>query len=67
MEAHGIVSNKISTCLYIAKGVLETAKRVGLNVSKVAENALVKAIGLMSGADLTAGSQSCPIWRGKCW
>jgi post-segregation antitoxin (ccd killing protein) len=39
------MSNKISTCLYIDRGVLEAARQVGLNVSKVSENALVEAIG----------------------
>jgi hypothetical protein len=49
METYGIMSNKISTCLYIDKGVLETARQVGLNVSKVSENALVEAIGRLRG------------------
>jgi post-segregation antitoxin (ccd killing protein) len=35
---------KVSTCLYINKQVLEAAKRVGLNVSRVSENALMRAI-----------------------
>jgi integrase/recombinase XerD len=49
MEEYGIMGNKISTCLYINKGVLEAARRVGLNVSRVSENALVEAIGRLSG------------------
>jgi hypothetical protein len=40
---------KVSTCLYIDSGVLETARRVGLNVSRVSENALVEAIGRLTG------------------
>ena len=44
MEVHGAVGSKVSTCLYIDKGVLETARHVGLNVSKVAENSLIEAI-----------------------
>jgi len=43
------MSNKVSTCLYIDKGVLETAKQVGLNISKIAENALIGAIGRLTG------------------
>jgi hypothetical protein len=38
MEVYGIMGNKVSACLYIDKGVLEAARQVGLNVSKVAEN-----------------------------
>ena len=33
-----------STCLYLDKEVVEMAKQVGLNVSKVSENALIAAI-----------------------
>jgi hypothetical protein len=44
VEAHGVVGNKISACLYIDKGVLETAHRMGLNVSRVSENSLIDAI-----------------------
>jgi post-segregation antitoxin (ccd killing protein) len=35
------MSGKVSACLYINRGVLEAAKRVGLNVSRVSENGLV--------------------------
>ena len=49
MEEYGIMGNKISTCLYIDKGVLETARNVGLNVSKVAKNALIEAVGRLTG------------------
>jgi len=42
---------KVSTCLYIDKVVLETAKLVGLNLSRVSENALKAAIGRMEGED----------------
>jgi hypothetical protein len=35
---------KVSACLYIGKDVLKTAKDLGLNVSRVSENALVEAI-----------------------
>ena len=38
------MGSKVSTCLYIEKWVLETAKQVGLNISKVSENALMDAI-----------------------
>jgi len=52
MGANGKMGNKVSTCLYINKKVLENAKQAGLNVSKVSENALVEAIGLLSGPKL---------------
>jgi hypothetical protein len=45
------MSNKISTYLYIDKGVLETARQVGLNVSRVSENALVEAINRLTGTE----------------
>ena len=35
--------------MYIDRGVLEAARRVGLNVRRVSENALVEAIGRLSG------------------
>lgn len=35
---------RVSTCLYIDKEILESAKLVGLNVSSVSENALVEVI-----------------------
>jgi hypothetical protein len=44
MEVHGTMGDKVSACLYIDKGVLEAARQVRLNVSKVAENSLIEAI-----------------------
>ena len=44
MGVYSVMGNKVSTCLYIDKGVLETARQVGLNVSKVAENSLIESI-----------------------
>jgi post-segregation antitoxin (ccd killing protein) len=44
MEEYGVMSNKTSTCLYIAREVLESARKVGLNISKVVENSLIEAI-----------------------
>ena len=46
---------KVSACLYIGRDVLETAKRLGLNVSRVSENALVEAIGRLSGPEAGKG------------
>ena len=40
---------KVSPCLYISRDVLETAKDLGLNVSRVAENALIEAVGRLRG------------------
>ena len=45
------MGNRISACLYIDREILETAKKVGLNVSRVSENALAEAIGRLSGAE----------------
>jgi hypothetical protein len=52
------MSNKVSACLYIDWGVLETARSAGLNISKVAENALVEAIGRLTGQKLVTGFNS---------
>ena len=43
------MNNKVSTCLYIDRETLEAAKRIGLNVSRVSENALKEAINLLNG------------------
>ena len=48
-------SGKVSACLYIGRGVLETAKRLGLNVSRVSENALIEAIGRLQGPEAGKG------------
>jgi post-segregation antitoxin (ccd killing protein) len=45
------MGNKVSTCLYIDRKILENAKRLGLNVSRVSENALVEAIKRLSGPE----------------
>ena len=42
---------KVSTCLYIGREVLETAKESGLNLSRVSENALVEAIRKLGGPE----------------
>jgi post-segregation antitoxin (ccd killing protein) len=52
------MSNKVSACLYIDRGVLETARNMGLNLSKVAENALVEAIGRLAGTEPETGHNS---------
>ena len=52
------MSRKISTCLYIEQEVLETAHNVGLNVSRVAENALIEAIGKLTGTNQATGLPS---------
>jgi len=38
------MGNMKSVCLYIGEDILEIAKRIGLNASKVSENALEEAI-----------------------
>ena len=61
------MGSKVSTCLYIDKGVLEAARRVGLNISKVSENALVEAVGRLNGSEFKTGSRSQPEnpWEGR--
>lgn len=49
MVTCGMTNGKVSACLYISREVLEAAKRAGLNISRVAENALKEAIGRLEG------------------
>ena len=39
-----MTQDRRSTCLYISREVLETARRSGLNLSRVSENALIEAV-----------------------
>ncbi len=45
------LGNRRSACLYIDKGVLEAARGMGLNLSRVSENALVEAIRRLKGTE----------------
>ncbi|TET26564.1 MAG: hypothetical protein E3J73_04365 [Candidatus Bathyarchaeum sp.] len=56
---------KVNTCLYIDKQVLETARKVGLNLSRVSENALVEAIGRLQGRKQETSLQSPPRVEGR--
>ena len=58
MEEHESMGNKVSTCIYVDRGVLETARNVGFNISKVSENALIEAVGKLNGAKPEIGSNS---------
>jgi hypothetical protein len=49
------MGDKVSICLYISKEVLETAKRIGLNLSRVSENALLDAIRRLKEPEREAG------------
>ena len=59
------MSNKVSTCLYIDKSVLEAAKKVGLNISRVSENALIEAIRRLRGMEVETGLKSRPRVEGR--
>ena len=56
------MGNKKSTCLYLDQEIVETAKQMGLNVSRVSENALMEAIECLRkpnrGAGLTSRADS---------
>ncbi len=58
MASFGVMSRKVSTCLYIDRAVMETARRVGLNVSRVSENALIEAIGRLRGRNQKPASRA---------
>ncbi len=59
------MGRKVSACLYIDRQVLETAKRVGLNISRVAENALIEAIVRLGGPDRGAGLGNATNFEGR--
>ncbi len=65
MGANGKMRNRKSTCLYIDRKILETAKQVGLNVSRVSENALKEAIGRLGGPERETGLKSPTSAEGR--
>ena len=52
------MKNKVSTCLYIDRKILENAKQVGLNISRVSENALIEAIERLRSPEQETGPDS---------
>jgi len=65
MGASERMRSKKSTCLYLDMKVVETAKQVGLNVSRVSENALIEAIGRLRGMEVETSLQSRPRAEGR--
>ena len=59
------MGNRKSTCLYIDGEVLEAAKRIGLNVSRVSENALIEAISRLGDPKTGTGLLSRPRLEGR--
>ncbi len=61
------MADRKSVCLYLNRGVVETAKQMGLNVSKVSENALIEAIGRLSGPnrETALGNRADSEGRGR--
>ena len=55
MGASDKMSGRKSTCLYLSQEVVETARKVGLNLSKISENALVEAIERLKGPERETG------------
>jgi hypothetical protein len=58
------MGDKASTCLYIDKAIL-AAHRVGLNVSKVAENSLVDAIARLQGSEQETRTKNPSVSGGE--
>ena len=56
---------KVNTCIYLDRKVLENAKKIGLNVSRVSENALVEAIGRLGGPERGIGLRGVPRLEGR--
>ena len=59
------MGSKNSTCLYLDREVVATAKRMGLNVSKVSENALKEAIDRLKGPKPETRLDSSPPSKGR--
>ncbi len=59
------MGTKVYACLYIDRKILENAKRVGLNVSRVCENALVEAIGRLRGMEVETSLRSQAGFEGR--
>ncbi len=62
MGMNGEMGSRKSVCLYLDREVVETAKQAGLNLSKVSENALIEAIGRLSGTKPETGLRSRLPW-----
>ena len=62
-----MVGNRESTCLYLNQEVVETARKVGLNLSRVSENVLFEAIGRLEGPkqETSLRSQAGSEGRGR--
>ena len=67
MSEYEIIGDKISACVYINKDILQAVHRIGLNVSKVAENGLVDAIARLDGSGSATDPRSSlvPSLRGR--
>ena len=59
------MGRKKSTCLYLDTEVVETAKQLGLNVSKVSENALAEAIRRLGSPEQEDSLGSQPAVEGR--
>ena len=63
------MGSKVNMCIYVDREVLESAKRMGLNLSRVSENALRSAIGRLNGPERRTGPMSVaplePEGRGR--
>ncbi len=59
------MGSKKSTCLYLDAEVVETARRMGLNVSKVSENALKEAIRRLGDPEQSEGPRNKPSFEGR--
>jgi hypothetical protein len=51
MGANDSMVTKVNACIYLDRKILETAKKVGLNISRVSENALIEAIKRLRGPE----------------
>jgi len=65
MEPSGKMPSKKSTCPYLDKKVVESARRMGLNVSRVSENALIEAVRRLGSPEQGTSLGSPPRVEGR--
>ena len=65
MCIHMGTRSKANTCVYISREVLDTARKLGLNLSKVSENALAEAITKLESQKQETGLNSHAL--GNLW
>ena len=59
------MATKVNTCVYLDREVLENAKKLGLDLSKVSERAFIEAIGRLTGWNRKPASTAERLTRAR--